>query len=278
MPNQPDTQEGLAAFLPAETPTETPSQETVTEQPKSEEQTVETNSPATETVVSTEQPAQPDPEKDKLKEDRAFWQTRAQTAMAELKAAKAKELEPVQAPSHAQPTQQPLPQQLTEDEVNEMLRENPTLAVQVLAKHQEQRLQVLLDERDRQREIKLAFEREKEVAANTLDRYITENKISEDEIKDATAHMAQMGIKASPAGANDYIIKHIEFARMLKTAAQSVEQVKVQAAQAVKQQALTIQPGGGQQPQPAQSKSAEELIKEKFTKTRGQKVLDELFA
>lgn len=278
MPNQPDTQDILKDFLPAETPMETPSQEPVTEQPTPEEQTVETNSPEAEVVVSTETPTATDSEKDKLKEDRAYWQTRAQNALKELQVAKAKEVEPppVTIPP-AVPVAPTEPQQLSEDEIEEMLREKPTLALQVLAAHQEKRLASMLDERERQQKVQQAFEREREVAAATLDRYINENKISEDELKEATAHMTQMGIKASPAGANDYIIKHIEFNRLLHTAAQSVEKVKVETAQAVKQQALTIQPGGGQQPQPATPKSTTELIREKFTKTRGQKVLDELF-
>lgn len=280
MSNQADTQDILSEFLPEQTPVETPVQETVTEQPKSEEQPVESNSPETKADVSTEpvKPAEKTPEQ--LREDKAYWQTRAQEALKELEKAKVR---PVEEPPAPAPVQQPQPiitqqtPQLTEDEIDEMLRDKPALALQVLAAHNKQQLETMLNDREKAKEVAQSFQREKEVAATVLDRYINENKISEDEVKEAVGHMAQMGIKASPAGANDYIIKHIEFQRLLQTAARSVEQVKAEAAQAVKVQALTQQPGGGQQPAPAQPKSTTDLIKEKFSRTRGQKVLDELF-
>lgn len=277
MPTNEDTHESvLSEFVPAETPVETPSQETVTEQPESDGKPVESNPPETTTEVSKETPAKT-PEQ--LKDDAAHWQKKSQEYLAELKKAKAvtpaEQPPQTEPPPAVQPTQQP---QYSEEELTEMLRDNPLLGLQVMAAHWNKQLETTLEQREKAREIRTAFEREKDTASAVLDKYIAERSVSEDELRAATEEMAAMGFKASPAGANTYIIRHIEHQRWLKTAATAVEQVKADVAQAVKTQAQTIQPGGGQQPQPAQPKSTEELIKDKFSRSRGQKVIDALFA
>ena len=85
-----------------------------------------------------------------------------------------------------------------------------------------------------------------------------------------------MGVKGRPSAIAELLVNHIEHARWLRGANQQVTEVAAEVSQAARQQALTVQPNGGQPPA-ATPKTPEEIIQAKFGTDRAKTVLDSFF-
>jgi hypothetical protein len=279
---------GLAGFVPE---SETPTEETPPVEAAPEEQTVESEKPAEtnseETAVEDDSGKTPE----QRAEDAKHWQTEYQ----KLKASRDEALKELTDPTQDVLADDSSPKTaaeivtekgpelspekvdgMTDDQLNEMLREDPILAMRVM---QEQTVHTFRDEIAKQAQTQEAqrnFQLEKDRANAALNRYIDDNNVSADEIAAAKKSLDALGVKAAPRGIAAMLIKDIENRRIQQHLSERTQQVAAETSQQVKQQALTVQPEAGK-PAPPQPKTVEEAIVEKFGPSKEKTVVDGFF-
>lgn len=268
---------------------ETPVEETPSAEVASEEQ-----------IGSEGTPAQPNPEDndagtadgktpEQLKADAAYHQTEAQKAKFDAKQAQEELAALKQADvlgDYDNDAPAPLPQaprvdaaqqnrieSMSDEELNQFVQENPALLLEA------QRIQFekVLSQRDQVLLQKQAAAQEREQANRTLNRWMTENDVSRDEIEAARTQLKSFGIKAPPAGIASMIITQVNNNRVQNNIMEKSVQAQAKASQAVKVQALTQQPTSQTGDTRGGPKTPDQVIKEKFGKERKPTGIDKIF-
>lgn len=163
-------------------------------------------------------------------------------------------------------------QRMSDDQLNDLLRENPALALRVMNEMTRRELQST----QRASEAQRTFELEKDRAKLVLNKYVSENKIDSGEVKKAQEYLSSLGVKAHPSKVAALMIDRIEHQRLMGMMSQRAKEAEVKASQAAKKQALTQQPDGSQ-PEPPKPKTLADVVQGKFKKSQSDKALDNLF-
>ncbi len=256
--------------------TETPLQTVVPEGAETEPETpAESNSEQQKEPAATHKKT---PEQ--VNKDRAHFQREAQRVKEQLAALSG---EPEKADERPLEQQYPVVDRrdqrrdLTKDELNEFLRENPAELGVALAEYLSHTVKSELSE----------FRKNQEVAAQNreanriLREFCSRNDISNDELNAAASYVKQIGIKGSPAGMSSLIIDRVITNRVLGNINQTVTEAAARASAAVKAQTLTTQPAGHVPEEKPKTITAEEIISSKYgpsDKTQKLNRLKEKFA
>jgi len=290
MSNEQDAQETELGFVPeAETPTEeTPPTEVAAEEQKPEAEKPEESDSGDETVGESSEKT---PEQ--RVEDAKYWQGKYQDAVKEKSftaddalselTGSSKDILPDD--SFAGPgddlgksglTSEQL-SNLTNDDLNAMLREDPSLGMQVMREQIIHDMKEIVTKQSEADSSRSAFKLEKDRASSALNRYISENDVSVEAIQSAKQTLDNLGVKASPRGVAAMMIKEIENQRMRQYLSQKTQEVAAETSQKVKQQALTIQPDAGK-PAPPAPKTVQDSVADKFKPSTAKGVVDGLFS
>lgn len=254
-----------------ETPVEeTPSVETGAVE--SEETPAETTSEQTEEAAPKTQ--------DQVGEDKKFFQNAYQEAQAELKSLRpGVEEEPAKQPTVTQPAAtQPAPAQpqMTDEEINQQLTDNPMLAMRMMSQEFSATIDTRLARHLEESKALRGFERESDQANLILSKYISSEQVSNEEYKAAKDELDARGIKGRPIGFTQEIMDKIEINRFKNHSAGRVDAAVAKATQAVKTQALTAQPTAGEVAQP-EAKTQKEKIAGMFKRSGAEQKLDGFF-
>lgn len=280
----------LEKFLPGAEPLkpETPPQPEVPETPPATEGTPSPEAPATEPVVEPQEKQEPTapPQKtpEQLAQDRAYYQAESQKAKEELKRLR-DEFAQITAPQTPSDAKLNVPQTgtyaerlkgMTTEQIEQWIAENPHEAS--LAAQEKIKSDILgeIEAREQKQNADLTFRLETREANRWLNEFNQRNKITADEFKEATDYVTSLGIKASPTAIAELVTRQLIAQRLLTNTAMQVETVKADAAQKVKQQLLTKQPGAGALPA-SKPMTYEESVAAKFTKSKEDKALAGFF-
>ncbi len=247
-----------------ETPQETPPASTGSEEQVKTQETPapsDSGAPPVETAQKTSE---------QLEADRAFFQKDAQDTKAQLRAMQKKETQLPIAAKSVQP-QQTQQNQMSLDDMNDQLRDNPTLMLQAIAQQNNDAVTNMRQEL--QRDIELRSQSDE--ANRIVKDFASRHKIDPKHVNEARKSIEDMGLKAEPA-------KMAELTLMLAQSNMSRDNGNIGATQAaadaadkIKQQQLTVQPEGGS-PSSPKSVSYQEGIAGKFTKPQNKNTLSRL--
>lgn len=233
-------------------------------------------SPETPATTASDKTPEGTPHKtpEQIKDDAAFFQTKYQSAKAELDTLRGEFVdEPEDAP-HAQDT--PAQKPLTDEELGQLVAENPILAMQFMTQEFSRVVDERLSDRDKKAQARRDFERENDRANLALAKYYRENNVTKEEYGAAKKELDALGVRARPSGYTDLLIDRIEINRFKAHGAKKVQEAAAKAAQAAKTQVLTTQPGGGEVSQPA-AKTHQDVIAEKFAPSKQSKKFEGFF-
>lgn len=284
--NQEANEPSLEGIVPEqETSQETPPVTDAPDEQKPEEETPATSDSSTDSAdaAATEKTSE------QLKADRAFFQKEAQDTKADL-ARLREQSQPTQETPKTQPTameakaQQPAAPDwindpnLSTDELNEKLRDDPILQMQVMEHRQEQRLTKMLDKRDAATKADALLEHESHQTQKVLDAFCDKHKVSKEDYAEVVEELTTLGVKCRPPAIGELIMDKLiarEISGNLRVVA---TEAAAKAARAQKTQALTTQPDGGGPPVPANPKTQEEKIADQFSPSRESAVMSGLFS
>jgi hypothetical protein len=250
--------------------------------PETSEEQVETEETSAEEADSKGDPAADQIEE--LKKQKAYFQTESQKAKEELRRYREKGDELGMFDERPEERPQEIPRQvksdgatdrfsdMTDEEVNDYLRENPLVAMQL----QNEAFGQKLEQFSKIVEAKTAYQKEAEFTTNKLKQFIEKHNIPSEKLLEKRDKFAEMGIKAPPTTIGQLIIDDFNNEMRSKNIQNEVIKEKSKAAEAVKRQALTQQPGGSAQDQPKEL-TYEEMLAAKFKKSKEASALDGLF-
>lgn len=229
LPETPATPETPSADVSSEatlTPVETPASSNSTEQQ------VETESKTTHGKTLEQKAA-----------DAAHWQSEAQRAKEELRAIQTPEEEaPVVPQPQPQLQSQPQPQQpavpQSQDELNELLRENPMLGFEAFGNSVIDRIEAKIMEGEKRREL----ESQSREANKVVKDFCARNKVSAETLKSAQKWISESGLKGSPPAISGAMIDRIQYLQLINSNQETVIEAAAKAATAAQTQALTMQP------------------------------------
>ena len=243
--------------------TETPPEAEV---PKEQETAPETPAtPDSETETAT-------PEKDiqQLKDDRAHFQTEAQKAKQELADLRP---EQVETPDVSRETPANELDNLTNEELNERLRDDPILMMKIQNEHLAKTVQRQIDDNALQAQTNAEESSTKKI----LRTFCAEHKITAGQFESARNYISERGINASPSVIGELLIDRMNMAMMQDGISQSSTQAAAKAAQAQKTQTLTTQPGASGPSATPEPKTQEQVIQDKFKRSTSQSAIDSLY-
>ena len=286
MPNE--NQEANEPSLEGIVPDQGTPQETPPETDAPDEQKTEVEKPAESDSTSAPADAAP-PEKtpEQLKADRAFFQEDAQKTKAELARLREQGQQPSEQPVTATEFQAKQPSapdwisnlgNLSDEELNDKLREDPLLQMQVQEYRQEQRLTKMLDQRDAATKADALLEHESRQTQKALDVFRDKHNVPQEQYDEVLQELKTLGLKGRPPAIGELIMDRLTARQMSGNLQVVATEAAAKAAQAQKTQVLTMQPdGGGPQPD-ATPKTQEEKIAGTFTPSRENTVLQGLFS
>lgn len=273
---------------------ETPVQESDSvEQEAVEETPVEKTDSEDAAAEATEEATQEKTETpDKLEDDRRFFQTKYQDTKRQLDEIKSKYAAQIETPAQETPKEveknnvsdlrEALGQTgkaMSDEELREVLRDDPILAMNIAEIRNRQIFNEILDERDRRAQkdkAALDMKAEEAEARAVFEQWRADNKVSDEEINKVTQEMVTGGIKGRPTAITEHVIKGVLMNRFMSGAATKMKEVEADVAQKVKTQALTRQPqGGGKDTEKV--KPIEDILASKFGGSRTSEVLKGLF-
>lgn len=214
---------------------------------------------------------------EQIEADRAHYQTAYQETQKELRAMRAKEKQPETATPTQQPSQQFSQQgQMTQEEMNDQLRDNPLLAMQALA--QDNRLSMQNEFANMKQELQrdVALQNASDEANRVVKEFCTRLNIDPKFVNEATAKIKQMGIKGDPAQMAELTLEMAQMNDSRANSATANMQTAAETSASIKQQAMTVQPDTGA-PSSPKSISFQDGISGKFTKPQNKNTLSRLF-
>lgn len=251
-------------------------------------------------VTEPEKPAEPDsgektpeqaadvqPEKtpEQLQEDRAFFQRKAQEEQAAkkealdqleaLQSAPVGEQTPAVQPQTVTPTGQQSPESMTDEQLNELLQDNPMLQTQLIQAGVTKDVLAAIDKRDEARTLNSESLQTNKVLMQFADKH----DIPRENVTAELKSLKSQGIQGRPAAMGRLVIDRLNLAKSQEIGQQQVKKAEADASQAVKNQLLTVQPEGGGKVPASKAITREEAIANRFeaspAKSREQKLLDE---
>lgn len=275
-----------------ETPKETPPQDgDSVESATTEETPVEKTDSDGGTTDATEKTEPREKTPEQLKDDRAHWQTKYQEAKSELEQIRDKYASAWESDGKEEPkatTEEKVDtlrtmvgndKNITDDELREMLRDDPLLAMRVQGEFLLGKMQERLDARDRyEREsLRQADMKAEEAAAyRVLNKWRDENKVTDEEFQNAVKSLKDDGIKGRPTAITNRIMQDITYQRFVANAATQMHEVAAEVSQKVKTQALTQQPDAGGK-DTEKPKYLEDILADKFGPSKANQALKGLF-
>lgn len=255
---------------------------------------------APEQVKEPEKPAEPDsgeqkpeqaavvpPEKtpEQLDADRAFFQRKAQEEQAAkkealdqleaLQSAPVAEEKPAVVPQVTPQVAQQSPESMTDEQLNELLQDNPMLQTQLIQAGVTKDVLAAIDKRDETRTLNSESLQTNKVLMQFADKH----NIPRENVTAELESLKSQGILGRPAAMGRLVIDRLNLAKSQEIGQQQVEKAKADASQAVKNQLLTVQPEGGGKIPTSEAITREEAIANRFgaspAKSREQKLLDE---
>lgn len=243
-----------------ETQNETPPETTGSdEQVKTQEKPAQTDSeaPPVETAQKTT---------DQLEADRKHYQAEYQATKAELKALRESTKTP-DAPQ-AQP-QQPVQSDMTPEQWNEKLQDEPLLAIQALSQHNEDVTRKMIDEGFTRMEARMELKNQSAEANRVVKDFCVRHKIDPKFIDEAYATIKELNIKGAPAQMAELALDMAQSNMSKDNGSLAAMKVAVETSEKVKAQALASAPDLGGQPSSPKSMSAQEGIAGRFKPIKG---------
>lgn len=261
-----------------------PEQETPKEETPSatapEEQTPPAEKPA-QTDSPVEDAGKPEKTPEQIADDKAFFQAESQQAKEELAALRGQAAERAEEkPTEGKPVaEKPTSQfdQMSDEEVNEYLKEHPLDAMRIQETRQAQILKSTLGEMLDDRDRKSQYNHEAGTTRKVLNAFCQKHGISAEQFEEARSYFETLGIQANPSAVGELIIDRLQGAMVRGNIGKAQTNAAAQAAQAVKQQLLTQQPTTQGQPDASTPKTQEEVVAAKFGESKAKAALDSMF-
>lgn len=255
---------------------ETPVEEMPSEAVVPEEKTEDVEGTPAESTPEAEKSEQPQKTEEQLIEDRKFFQTKSQDALAELTELKKMGEQPSggqQVPQRPQQQQSPRQQQPPNGnaDLDEYLQQPSNMLFAMN--------QIVQNAMTTQRQ-EMQTESEMRESKRIFNSFCASTNVTREEVEAASKEIETMGLVGSnmrPTVTTALMMKEIQMQRLTNSGREVVTEAAAQAASAVKNQLLTEQPDGGAPP-PEQPKTQGDIIADKFEKSDKNKALDDLIS